>query len=154
MIMTGIFEHDAFYDACDRAGILIWHDFMTACGIYPIVPFLLKSYEEEVRAQVKRLRNHPSIAIWCGNNEDFMIADRTGVKYDIGDMEGPWDDTEMPHRKIYMEIYPKVVKELTPEIPYWISSPFGGPKANDATIGDVHQWNGGIAPCSSDSESS
>ena len=137
----GYFEHDAFYEACDKAGILIWHDFMTACGVYPTPPWVLESVETEVREQVKRLRNHASIALWCGNNEDFMIADARGVKYDLSDMEGPWDKTAMPQRQIYYKIWPQICKELTPEIPYWPSSPFSGPTANDPTIGDVHEWN-------------
>jgi beta-mannosidase len=117
---------------------------MTACGVYPTPPFILKSVDAEVRAQVRRLRNHASIALWCGNNEDFMIADSRGVKYDITDLKGPWDKTEMPQRIIYMKIWPEIVKEMMPGTSYWPSSPFGGPSANDATIGDVHQWNGNM----------
>ena len=138
---TGIFEGDAFYEACDQQGILIWHDFMTACGVYPVQDWMLKSVEAEVRAQVIRLRNHPSIAIWCGNNEDFMVADYAGVNYDVGDLKGPWDKTELPQREWYMRIWPAVCKELTPQTPYWPSSPFGGPHANHTDYGDLHQWD-------------
>ncbi len=67
----GLYEFDAFYNECDRLGILIWHDMMFACSTYPATPDFLASVEKEVRYQMRRLKEHPSIALWCGNNEDL-----------------------------------------------------------------------------------
>ncbi|KAF9890331.1 hypothetical protein FE257_005997 [Aspergillus nanangensis] len=137
----GYFEHDDFYNICDQKGLLVWHDFMTACGIYPVNKSFLESVAIEVRAQVKRLRNHACIALWCGNNEDLFCAENNGVEFDASDVTGPWDKTPLPQRIIYLQIWPEIIRELTPEIPYWPSSPFGGKNSNDPTVGDVHQWN-------------
>ena len=65
----GVYEDDYFYELCDRNGILIWQDFMFACGLYPGSEKFLNSVTQEATYQVKRLRNHPCMALWCGNNE-------------------------------------------------------------------------------------
>ena len=67
----GMYEKDIFYEICDRKGILIWHDFMFACGLYPTNKEFLDSVRDEVKHQVLRLKDHPSIALWCGNNENL-----------------------------------------------------------------------------------
>lgn len=115
---------------------------MTACGRYPVDRAFLQSVACEVRAQVKRLRNHACIALWCGNNEDLMVAEIEGIEFDITDVTGPWDQTAVPQRIIYNKIWPDIIRELMPETDYWPSSPFGGKSSNDPTVGDVHQWNG------------
>lgn len=140
----GYYEGDEFYNLCDQKGILLWHDLMTACGSYPTYPELLESVKEEAVEQVKRLRNHSSIVLWCGNNEDVMIAQGLGLKWDPYSVEGPWDDSDLPQLLIYLKIWFDVIQGLTPEVPYWPSSPFsfGGKLANDQTTGDIHQWNG------------
>ena len=66
----GIYENDIFYNLCDAKGILIWQDFMFACAMYPGDIDFLTNIQEEAAQQVKRLRNHASIALWCGNNEN------------------------------------------------------------------------------------
>ena len=71
-----------------------------------------------------------------------MIAENRGDKFDPTDTKGPFEETAVPQRLIYMKIWPDITKELTPHIPYWPTSPFGGDPTNDPTIGDVHQWNG------------
>lgn len=65
----GIYEKEIFYNLCDKYGILIWQDFMFACNMYPGHPEFLESVKHEAEYNVRRLRNHPSIALWCGNNE-------------------------------------------------------------------------------------
>ena len=65
----GIYESDTFYDYCDRLGILVWQDFMFACSLYPGDNHFLSLVKDEAVTQIKRLRNHPCIALWCGNNE-------------------------------------------------------------------------------------
>lgn len=73
----GIYESDDFFDACDEYGILVWHDFAFACGDYPTHQEYLDSIKQEAETQVKRLRNRASLALLCGNNEDFMLCDWT-----------------------------------------------------------------------------
>ena len=65
----GIYENDVFYDLCDEYGIMIWQDFMFACSMYPAEGALLDNIHQEAVDNVKRLRNHACIALWCGNNE-------------------------------------------------------------------------------------
>lgn len=70
----GIYEEDAFYDFCDRHGLLVWQEFMFGCEFPPQEEFLLKAVAHEAGVVIKRLRNHPSIAVWCGDNEDDMTV--------------------------------------------------------------------------------
>ncbi len=143
----GIYEHDAFFDACDELGILVWHDFMFACGIYPAYSSFEENVMAEVRQNVTRLRHHPSIAVWCGNNEDYAIAQLAQhhlgkVKYDPAETDPNLiKHSEFPARLFYEVLLPEACKELVPDIPYWPGSPFGGSFCNSVTEGDVHQWH-------------
>ena len=138
----GIYEQDAFYDACDDLGILVWQDFMFACGNYPCWPEFLNSVDLEARENVKLLRHHPSIVIWAGNNEDYQIAEEEGLTYDPNDKDPEsWLKTDFPARYIYEKILADACKELIPQIPYHFGSPWGGKSAADPTVGDIHQWN-------------
>ncbi|RAR02868.1 carbohydrate-binding module family 35 protein [Stemphylium lycopersici] len=142
----GIYEADALYDAADEYGVLIWQDFMFACANYPAHPEYLKSVETEARQSVWRLRNHPSIVIWVGNNEDYQIVERYGLDYDLDDKDPQsWLKTNFPARYIYEHLLPKVIFEECPNVLYHPSSPFGNGRSTvlkvDPTIGDVHQWN-------------
>ncbi len=65
----GIYEKDLFYDLCDEMGIMVWQDFMFASTGYP-ADTLRDEIIKEADYQIKRLRNHPSITLWCGMNED------------------------------------------------------------------------------------
>ena len=128
----GIYEHDLFYDLCDSMGLLIWQDFMFACAVYPDEPpEFVSELEAEAGYQVHRLRSHPCLALWCGNNENQWIHDRTF-----------WDD---PHNRVpgalyYHELLPRIVAELDGRTPYWPGSPFGGDDHNDRRQGNVHNW--------------
>ncbi|CAG8976836.1 hypothetical protein HYALB_00009101 [Hymenoscyphus albidus] len=143
----GVYEHHAFYEACDEFGILVWQDFMFACANYPTYPELLKSVEEEVSQNARRLRHHPSIVIWAGNNEDYQIVERYGLEYRYKEDKEPesWLKTDFPARYIYEYLLPKVVSEEINGVPYHPSSPFGNGTSTvlkvDQTVGDVHQWN-------------
>ncbi|CAK7211326.1 hypothetical protein SBRCBS47491_001086 [Sporothrix bragantina] len=138
----GIYETDDFMNACDEFGLLVWHDYALACGDYPVHDSFIKSIATEVEVQTKRLRNHPSLALLCGGNEDFMFVDLfQKLDYDHNDMTGPFDDTPFPQRKIYLDTIPRLAEKLCPNVPYWANSPFGGDEANDLTVGDIHQWN-------------
>jgi beta-mannosidase len=139
----GIFETEDFLDACDRYGLLVWHDFAFACGHFPVRAEFLTSVHEEAVVQTKRMRSRACLALLCGGNEDFMLQDmfRPG-SYDHHDVKGPFLDKPFEWREIYLGVLPKVVKEVAPGVQYWPSSPWGGDTANDLTVGDVHQWDG------------
>ena len=144
----GIYENDEFYELCDEKGMMVWQDFMFACSMYPDTPELQKSIEKEAIDNVQRLRNHPSIVLWCGNNE-IEVA---WSEYDHNRGWGGWRK-EYPrklqnkiwaaYKKIFHDILPKVVSSETDLIDYWKSSPSAGPEqiATDETrSGDNHYW--------------
>ncbi len=81
----GIVEDDAFYNICDREGILVWQDFLYACGNYPASKDFCENVKLEAEQQVKRVGHHASLAIWAGNNEDYMLANRWGWQWDVDD---------------------------------------------------------------------
>jgi len=133
----GIYERAAFYQACDRAGIMIWQDFMFACALYPDD---LASFREEVRQemdyQTRRLRNHPSLALWCGNNEDHWGYQ---LRSDFGE-NAPY----FGGAACYNELAPRIVHSNCPHIPYWNGSPYGGTHPNSTLAGDCHYWHDGM----------
>ncbi|MBN1944016.1 MAG: beta-mannosidase [Phycisphaerae bacterium] len=125
----GLYEREAFYRACDRYGIMVWQDFMFACDPYPDY---LEAFRNEVRIeaeyQTKRLRNHPSVVLWCGNNENHWFL---GVL---------WKDKAFGGFHLYNYLLPEIVQKNCPSVPYWNSSPYGGEDPNCAEIGDRHHW--------------
>lgn len=126
----GLYERDAFYNYCDKHGILIWHDFMFACSEYPDdKSWFYQEVENEFEYQTKKLRNHPSLALWCGNNEIHWAFDEW------------WKDAKNFGKKIYNYLAPSIVRKNCPEIPYWNSSPYGGSHPNGSDIGDRHHWH-------------
>ena len=132
----GVYEHDAFYDLCDERGLLVWQDFMFACAPYPEhEPAFVENVRAEVRYQVQRLRNHASLALWCGNNECHAVQ---GFMNRLTKQNEP-----LLGALYYDQIMPEEVARLDPTTPYWPSSPFGGPvenSHNSMLIGDVHDW--------------
>jgi beta-mannosidase len=135
----GIYEHDAFYTLCDQLGILIWHDFMFACAPYPETPEFAAEVSAEAEFQVRRLRNHPSMALWCGNNENQW-------SHDLHTWNDP--DNVVPGALYYNKILPEAVSRWDGVTPYWPGSPYGGNDYNSQQDGDVHDWNvwHGMAP--------
>ncbi|MBZ0281384.1 MAG: glycoside hydrolase family 2 protein [Anaerolineae bacterium] len=134
----GIYEADIFYDICDELGLLVWQDFMFACGQYPALDWFQASVHAEAEAALRRLRHHASIVIWCGNNEDYALAQSIGA-YDR-DFTGDFTTTRFPARAIYEQLLPEVCAALDPMRPYWPGSPYGGKDAQDQTVGDRHTW--------------
>jgi len=139
----GIYEDDEFYKACDENGILVWQDFMFAGSFYPADEDFLNNVKEEVKDQVSRLQNHPSIALWCGNNEiDEAIVNwgyQKQFKYSKEDSLQVWKD----YKKLFHEFIPNILKEsLTPDKNiYWPSSPsIGWGHKESLTEGDSHYW--------------
>ena len=127
----GRYEHDAFYEACDRNGILVWQDFMYACAPYPDhqESFRLEA-EREADHQTRRLRHHPCLALWCGNNEN------------VWGFKDWWDERTRRGAWIYHDLLPEVVRRHCREIPYWNGSPYGGVDTpNSETVGNRHHWH-------------
>lgn len=139
----GIYEEDVFYDSCDELGILVWQDFLFACGNYPANDEFLDLIKREATANVKRLRHHPCIVLWAGNNEDYQYRETENLDYDPQDQNPEnWLKSNFPARYIYEKILVDVTQELVPNTYYHFGSPFGGKSTRDPTVGDIHQWNG------------
>lgn len=136
----GIYENDIFYDLCDKYGILVWQDFMFACSLYPSEGAFLENIRQEAIDNVKRLRNHPSIAIWCGNNEvhEFWIA--WGYRETYADVNPEYERTVWKqYTDLFDGVLPDVVNEYSPGMFYLSSSPYStGP--DDQVNGDRHYW--------------
>jgi beta-mannosidase len=132
----GIYESDDFYDLCDELGILVWQDFMFACSMYPGHQEFLDNVRAEAIDNVKRLRNHPSIVLWAGNNEVETAWQHWGWKQSLP--ASLWDD----YLKIFHGVLPEVCAALDPSRPYWPSSPSSNLEddPDSQKIGDVHYW--------------
>lgn len=143
----GIYEKEIFYQLCDQKGILVWQDFMFACSMYPGDEALLESIRLEAIDNVRRLRNHPSIAIWCGNNEidvawaQFEEERGWGWKQRYNQQQR--DEIWQAYDKIFHQILPEVITEHAPDQFYWPSSPYtkeGEHASYTSTVGDMHYW--------------
>jgi beta-mannosidase len=132
----GIYESDDFYDACDEMGILLWQEFMFACSMYPATPEFLDNVRHEAIDNVTRLRNHPSIVVWCGNNEIETGWLHWGWKEKLP--ASLWDD----YRKIFHGVLQEVVASYDPTRPYRPSSPSANLEDDPEKqrIGDTHYW--------------
>lgn len=130
------FQEDYVYDLCDRYGLLVWQDLMFACAAYEMTDEFTESIVRETADNVKRLRHHACLALWCGNNE----------------MEVAWAEWDFPKtpklRSDYIKqfewVLPRVVKEHDPNTFYWLASPSSGggfDNPNDPSRGDVHFWD-------------
>lgn len=155
----GIYENDVFYDLCDEYGIMIWQDFMFACSMYPAEGALLDNIHQEAVDNVKRLRNHACIALWCGNNECQDAWLGWGWKREIERQNKEYaDKIWAQYRQQYHVTLPGVVREYAPGTFYWSSSPFAFEgEMSGTTDGDRHYWSvwHGKAPISDyDSEKS
>ncbi|RMA66108.1 beta-mannosidase [Ulvibacter antarcticus] len=135
----GVYEDDAFYDLCDKKGILLWQDFMYACAMYPGDDDFLENAKQEAIDNVKRLRQHPSIALWCGNNENSEGWHRWGWK--DGKTETQKQEIWNGYYALFNHILPKVVDSLNPSIDYWETSPkYGRGNKRFEFEGDAHDW--------------
>lgn len=144
----GIYENDIFYELCDSLGIMVWQDFMFACSLYPTEGELLDNIRQEAIDNVVRLRNHPSIAVWCGNNENLEGWYNWGYKRMYESM-GYADLIWKQYEDLYHDVLPDVVSQFSPDIAYTPSSPFSRPDGSpERHRGDTHLWTvwGGGAP--------
>jgi beta-mannosidase len=134
----GYYEDDVFYDLCDELGLCVWHDFMFACSTYPTYDeAFMQNCKVEFEQNIRRIRHHPCIALWCGNNE-----------IEQGLVGPEWDETHMSwsdYSKLFDKMLPEVVHQLDPAGNYWPGSPHS-PKGdrtdfNNPTCGDAHLWD-------------
>lgn len=132
----GYYPDDSFYDICDELGFIIWQDLMFACAVYSLTP----QFEENIRAEaednVRRLRHHASLGLWCGNNEmEFFVA------------QGEWvtrASQKADYIKMYEYIFPQIIHQLDPDAFYWPASPSSGGSFDEPDSpcrGDVHYWD-------------
>lgn len=139
----GIYADDEFYNACDANGILVWQDFMFACAMYPGDEKFVENVKQEVIDNVNRLQNHPSIALWCGNNENDEGWHNWGwqkqFNYSKADSTKIWND----YKRVFHEVIPQTLDSLLSKEKrlYWPSSPsIGWGKKESLTQGDSHYW--------------
>ncbi len=136
----GQYEREVFYETCDELGLMVWHDMMFACSLYPADEVFLADVEDEIRHQVKRLMDHPSIVLWCGNNENIGAI--------------TWFPESRRDRDRYLVDYDRLnegtvgrcVREIDPGRTWWPSSPSAGPGDysdcwHDDGKGDMHYWS-------------
>jgi beta-mannosidase len=132
----GIYETEAFYDACDEAGLLVWQDFLFACAAYEDDGPLTVEVEAEARDNVARLMPHPSLVLWNGNNENIWGYVAWGWQADLAGRS--WG------ARYYFDLLPKIVAEIDPTRPYWPGSPYSGTMdlhPNDPDHGCMHIWD-------------
>ena len=131
----GLYPDDWFYDICDELGLVVWQDFMFACSVYELTERFEANMRLEARDNIKRLRHHASLGLWCGNNEMEMFVD-----------ERNWvtKPTEVrDYLMMYERILPEELKKYDPVTFYWPASPSSGgsfDNPNDPNRGDVHYW--------------
>jgi len=143
----GVYEVDLFYELCDQYGIMVWQDFMFACAMYPGNDEFLENVRLEAIDNVKRLRNHPCLVLWCGNNEieaawgpyDENRGWGWKQRYNDEQREIIWQ----AYDTLFHKILPDVVQKYDPGMPYWHSSPSAGMgelASYETASGDIHYW--------------
>ncbi|KAK4704685.1 beta-mannosidase, partial [Phenoliferia sp. Uapishka_3] len=173
----GVYEDDAFFNICAysfgrqveqplapslKTDLVAPQDFAFGCGQYPAHSEFVANVKAEAEDNVTRIRHHPCLAIFAGNNEDYQVAETMGLEYDPDDttgksfpsisqfekalndlsklLKGEWTKTTFPAREIYERTLPEVVHRLS-DVFYHPGSPWGGKDTRDPTVGDIHQWN-------------
>lgn len=132
----GYYPDDYFYDLCDEYGLLVWQDHLFACAVYDFTEAFEANITEEITQNMKRIRHHACLALWCGNNE----------------MEWAWVDWDInqslklkaDYIKQFEYVLPKIAREVDPGTFYWLASPssFGGfDRPNNQDFGDMHDWS-------------
>lgn len=143
----GIYEDDLMYDICDELGILVWQDFPFACAVYPPDEEFIENIRIEASQNIQRLRNHPSLALWCGNNEIEWLWKLELYASEIIDVD-KINDFKSGYLTIFENILPKLINKYDPNHSYWPSSPSNGfvgkslgtQNSNLPDIGDSHFW--------------
>lgn len=132
----GYYPEDWFFDCCDELGLMVWQDFMFACGMYELTPEFEANVRAEFADNIRRLRHHASLALWCGNNEMEMFT-----------LSRAWVDREEQVRDylfLFERVIPEVLRQCDPDRFYWPASPSSGgafDEPNSPDRGDVHYWD-------------
>lgn len=159
----GIYEDDFFYDCCDELGILVWQDFPFACSLYPSNGKFLQNVKQEAIQNIKRIRHHASLALWCGNNEieqlwvELLVWCQILAPEDVSDyLEGKLNPVkqlkvsiyETNYRKLFEDLLPNLIFRIDKDRQYWPSSPSNGRSdftrkedSNSQNQGDSHFWD-------------
>ena len=131
----GLYPEDYFFDICDELGLVVWQDFMFACANYRLTRAFEDNILTELKENIRRLRHHASLGLWCGNNEMEMF---------VG--QGTWgakNEIKSDYVKMYEYLFPRLLEEEDPDRFYWPASPSSGGAfdyPNDPDRGDVHYW--------------
>lgn len=134
----GYYPSDAFYDLCDEKGLIVWQDLMYACNVYDVTDAFAENCRQETYDNVRRLRHHASLGLWCGNNEIESAWDHWG------DFQKETPYLRADYISLFEEVLPKAVQEADGETFYWHSSPSSGgcfDNPDDANRGDTHYWD-------------
>lgn len=132
----GYYPEDWFFDCCDEFGLMVWQDFMFACGTYELTPAFEANVRAEFADNIRRLRDHASLALWCGNNEMEMFT-----------KSGEWGCKPSQARDylfLFERVIPEELRRWDPDRFYWPASPSSGgsfDEPNDPNRGDVHYWD-------------
>ncbi len=138
----GIYEEDLFYDLCDEMGLLVWQDLMFACSMYPgDDPEFYENVRQEITYNARRLRHHPSIAIWCGNNEVDVAWHNWGWQIRHLIMPGKASEMWKAYQSLFHELFPSILKAEDPGRTYVSTSPQSNwGKAEFFNYGTMHYW--------------
>lgn len=134
----GYYPSDAFYDLCDEKGLIVWQDLMYACNVYDVTDAFAENCRQETYDNVRRLRHHASLGLWCGNNEIESAWDHWG------DFQKETPYLRADYIRLFEEVLPKAVQEADGETFYWHSSPSSGgcfDNPDDANREDTHYWD-------------
>ena len=139
----GYYPESEFLEECDRLGIIVWQDFMFACSSYKLTERLEQTIRAEISDNIKRMRNHSCLALWCGNNEIESMWEGWGIPHD--------SEAQNDYIHLFEEIIPELVHKLDPQRFYWPSSPSSGGNqygtdgvfkgSSDNNRGDQHYWD-------------
>ena len=130
----GYYPDDAFYDACDELGLLVWQDLMFACATYRLTESFEANITREIEENARRIRHHACLALWCGNNE---------MESFLYDGYGETPQLKGDYTRMYSYVIPKILRREDPDTFYWPSSPSSGGDFDlpqDETRGDAHYW--------------
>ncbi|MHA1344230.1 MAG: beta-mannosidase, partial [Promethearchaeota archaeon] len=143
----GVYEDDLFYEICDKLGLLVWQDFPFACALYPLHRTFIENVKKEAIQNIKRIRHHPSLALWCGNNEiEQLFIGYIGL-YKLFSLK-KIKAFKRGYRAMFEKMLPSLIREYDPKHAYWPSSPSNGGgnrkrgllKSNSPNMGDSHFW--------------
>ena len=137
----GVYPPESFYEACDKKGILVWQDFMFACAMYPGDTSFLNSVVLEAEQAIIKYRNHPSLALWCGNNENIEGWNNWGWQKEFNYSKDDSTKIISDYQKLFVQLLKDQVEKFDGSTMYWPSSPsIGWGRKESMFRGDSHYW--------------